>query len=194
MPRTDGRIEKGQSLRTAISARAWNRAQDAADQVLGVQPGVSAGEDVPIPRAANIALVRNDSGIQVPAGGALSLSFDGAFAIVVNPSGGTLTGSSSTDRLAKEFFRQPVLRGVVPTSSLALSVAVALEPVAAGSIGRFAVGGCFPCKVKRADSSHTYARGRVGDVTQLISTSCGPVKLIWIEGSVGDDKWAVGVM
>lgn len=33
--RRDGRIEPGQPLRTAVSAAAWNRAQDAADVVLG---------------------------------------------------------------------------------------------------------------------------------------------------------------
>ena len=43
MAKPDGRIEKGQRLSTAISARAWNRAQDAADIVLGVRPGVEAG-------------------------------------------------------------------------------------------------------------------------------------------------------
>lgn len=37
--RRDGRIEPGQPLGTAISARAWNRAQDAADIVLGQRPG-----------------------------------------------------------------------------------------------------------------------------------------------------------
>lgn len=42
MPRTDGRIEKGQSLRSAISARAWNRAQDAADIVLGTTSEIVA--------------------------------------------------------------------------------------------------------------------------------------------------------
>lgn len=194
MPRTDGRIEKGQSIRTAISAKAWNRAQDAADVVLGVRPGVEAGDGIPIPRAANIALVRNDSGVQVPVCGVLSLSFEGSGGIVVNPTGGSLSGTNSAATLAKEFFRQPVLRGITPTSARVLEVAIALEPVAPNAIGRFAVGGCFPCKVKRADLTHTYARGRVGDVSQLITTSCGPVKLIWVEGSVGDDRWAVGVM
>jgi hypothetical protein len=43
MARPDGRIEKGQRLGSAISARAWNRAQDAADVVLGVRPGFEAG-------------------------------------------------------------------------------------------------------------------------------------------------------
>lgn len=43
MARNDGRIEPGQKLAGAISARAWNRAQDAADRVLGVGTGFGAG-------------------------------------------------------------------------------------------------------------------------------------------------------
>lgn len=43
MPRADGRIEPGQKLTSAISARAWNRAQQAADIVLGNNPGFAAG-------------------------------------------------------------------------------------------------------------------------------------------------------
>jgi hypothetical protein len=41
--RQDGRIEPGQKLAGAISARAWNRAQDAADIVLGERLGFAAG-------------------------------------------------------------------------------------------------------------------------------------------------------
>ena len=47
MARNDGRVEKGQSIRSAFSAKAWNRAQDAADIVLGVQPGIEAGSAIP---------------------------------------------------------------------------------------------------------------------------------------------------
>jgi hypothetical protein len=43
MARPDGRIEKGQRLSSAISARAWNRAQEAADRVLGAGTGQEAG-------------------------------------------------------------------------------------------------------------------------------------------------------
>lgn len=39
--RRDGRIDPGQKLANAISARAWNRAQDAADIVLGERIGTS---------------------------------------------------------------------------------------------------------------------------------------------------------
>jgi hypothetical protein len=42
MPRQDGRIEPGQKLSKAISARAWNRAQEAADIVMGSRQGFTA--------------------------------------------------------------------------------------------------------------------------------------------------------
>lgn len=41
--RHDGRVESGQKISTAFSARAWNRAQDAADIVLGDRPRFGAG-------------------------------------------------------------------------------------------------------------------------------------------------------
>jgi len=47
MARPDGRIEKGQRLSSAISARAWNRAQEAADRVLGVTPGFEVTQASP---------------------------------------------------------------------------------------------------------------------------------------------------
>ena len=42
MARPDGRVQPGQRLDTAFSARAWNRAQDAADLVLGTQDAFAA--------------------------------------------------------------------------------------------------------------------------------------------------------
>jgi hypothetical protein len=47
--RQDGRIEPGQKLAGAISARAWNRAQDAADLVLGKQYGTEASPAASFP-------------------------------------------------------------------------------------------------------------------------------------------------
>jgi hypothetical protein len=49
--RNDGRIEPGQKLSTAISARAWNRAQDAADVVLGQRIDFLAGESRGFPQS-----------------------------------------------------------------------------------------------------------------------------------------------
>jgi hypothetical protein len=60
MAKPDGRIEKGQRLSTAISARAWNRAQDAADIVLGVRPGVEAGDVLRRPPHRIIVTMRKE--------------------------------------------------------------------------------------------------------------------------------------
>ena len=188
--RPDGRVEPGQRISSAFSARAWNRAQDAADVVLGARTGMQAGEPQGADRAANIALVRNSSGVPVPVGGVLALFGS----IAINPSGGTLGGTAAADSRAREFLQRPVLVGTKCTATNVVQVAIALEPVADGAIGRFAVGGMFPCKVKRISSSHRYARGRVDDVTQLITTGCGPVKLLWVENTNGEDKWAVGCL
>ena len=44
MAKPDGRIEKGQKLGSAISARRWNDLCDAADIAHGRRPGVTAGQ------------------------------------------------------------------------------------------------------------------------------------------------------
>lgn len=49
MPRSDGRIEAGDPLRSSISARAWNRAQDAADVVFGAYAGFTATPEAALP-------------------------------------------------------------------------------------------------------------------------------------------------
>jgi hypothetical protein len=49
--RNDGRIEPGQKLSTAISARAWNRAQDAADLVLGQRTDFGANGSQAFPNS-----------------------------------------------------------------------------------------------------------------------------------------------
>lgn len=199
MPRTDGRIEKGQSIRSAISARAWNRAQDAADIVLGATPGVEV-DPATLGRALNIALVRNDAAVTVPAYGALAIT-----GLVTVPSTTTNTGTiGGTDiwaTRAREFVRRPVFTAAAPSQGFTTftfgdisRVCVALEPVLPNAIGRFAVGGLVVFKLKILSLQHTHARGRIGDVTQLVSADCGPVKILHRIGNVGDDRWAVGVL
>ena len=60
MPRPDGRIEPGQPLRGAISARAWNRAQDAADVVLGANTGILALPGHPSARSLSMPMLINN--------------------------------------------------------------------------------------------------------------------------------------
>lgn len=193
--RRDGRVEPGQKISRAFSARAWNRAQEAADIVFDDRGRFGGDGQTGSPLAPNIALIRNDSGVVVPWLGVLGIS-----GVVINPSGGTITGTNAASERARRFARRPVLIGTAPDATgfpdtdTSSRVAIAMEPVEPGAIGRFAVGGVFACRIKSSGQSYRYARGRTGDVTQLISTSCGPIRLLWIESGGGNNKLAVGVM
>lgn len=192
MGRADGRIEAGQRINKAISARAWNRAQEAADLVLGVNGQVMPGSAASQPFRVTVVMMRNDSGSQVPACGVLAC--DQTQGVVNPPEGGSLSGTDIYASKALQFFKAPVLRGIAPTNNTVSNVFVAMEPVAVNAVGRFACSGVFACKVKVVNANHKYARGRVGDVTQLVTTGCGPVKILWRELSSGDNVWALGVM
>ena len=185
--RPDGRVQPGQRISSAFSARAWNRAQDAADVVLGARTGAMPGEPQDSSRVSMIILVRNNSGQPVPWLGVLGIGGP-----VIDPTGGSLTGTTSTDNRAREFVANPVMNGGIPSGG-SQQVAVAIEPIENGKIGRMAISGRFACKVKVLSTSHGYARGRNGDVTQLISAECGPIRLLWVEDQ-GNDKFAAAMV
>ena len=187
--RRDGRIDPGQPLGKAISARAWNRAQDAADLVLGQAPGATLGEGPATGRALNIIRVRNLSGLAVPIHGVLSLSGP-----VISPVGGQLTGSAEADSKAKQFHETIVMSGAKPSANSS-RFCVTIEPILIDGYGRAAVSGVMAIKIKLPTSStFAYATTRLDDVSQLIASSCGPVRLLWHEPGPGDDKWAVAVL
>jgi len=185
-PRNDGRVEPGQSISTAFSATQWNRMADAADLVLDRELSRSAAGPA-IARGVNVVRVRNYSGRQVPIYGVLALR-----GVLPSPA-----GKSFSDQEVRQFSSQFVFGGDVPDVLVeqdAFTFAVALRPIADGAVGPMAVSGVFPCKVKIFDDEHRFARARYDDVTQLASVKCGPVRLLWHEGTEGDDKWAIGVM
>lgn len=194
----NGRITPGQKLGSAVSARAWNRAQDAADIVLESRGNLLAGDSRTIERAPNVVLVYNYSGYPVPIGGALRVS-----GVFVNPADGDIETDEpqGADLDAREFVRRPVLYGSRPASP-ADQIVVALEPVGTGDVGRFAAGGVFPVKVRRLSLGHRYAAARKDDVTQLVSASCGPVELLYAGGPLASNNeepettayWSLGKM
>lgn len=189
MSRPDGRIEKGQRLTKAISARAWNRAQDAADIVLGVRPEAAGGAMTPIDKAANVVLVRNTTGQAVPMLGVMMID-----SVAIDPSGGTLTGGGAADARAREFVRAPVLTTALPTTDTTRVFVIALEPLGVNAIGRAAISGTIPVKVEIVNTTHRFAVMRDGDVTQLRTAACGPMQLAWKESGTGMNRWALGVM
>lgn len=188
MARADGRVQPGQRLDSAFSARAWNRAQDAADLVLGDRGGFAEAAAKGFDRAPNIAMIRNDTGQDVARFGVLTVS-----GVVVDP--------TTNDTAEASFAARPVLRGIRPTADLFgfERFVVCLEPIRTGQIGRGIVSGVFACKVYVNDVNHSFAVPRQNDTTQLQTATCGPVILFWkdIAGLPGGDpatRWAVGAM
>jgi hypothetical protein len=185
----NNRITPGQRLTNAISARAWNRAQDAADIVLGDRGGVAEGSAGKSARAANIIRVRNTSGQTVPIHGVLQLSSP-----VQSPVGGQLNATGPSSEAARLLNETPLMTGITPTANTT-RFCVTLEPIAHNAYGRAAVAGAIACKVKLPTSgTFSYAVTRQGDYTQLLASSCGPVRLLWHETGPGDDKWAVALL
>jgi hypothetical protein len=131
MPRPDGRIEQGQPLRGAISARAWNRAQDAADLVLGANPGT---EGVPGSTALKpYTWCYAKASTTVARWGVLAIT------------GVEITPTSSAGGATASFEEMPVLQGGTP-SATTTAWCVAVEPIESGKVGRVAVGGVVQLK------------------------------------------------
>ena len=131
MSRPDGRIEPGQPLRGAISARAWNRAQDAADLVLGANPGTAGVPGSPVLKPYTWAYCKPS--VTVARWGVLAIT------------GVAITPTSSSGGATASFEEMPVLTGASP-SATTTAWCVAVEPIAANAVGKVAVGGVVQLK------------------------------------------------
>lgn len=135
MPRNDGRLEQGQRLNGAISARAMNRMMDAADMVLGDAYGVSAGWTPSGPKPYTWVYCK--SAVAVPRWGVLAIT-----GLEVTPT------ATESDTATRTFQDNPVVTGNTP-SATTTAWGVAIEPIDTGKIGRIAVAGVV--QVKTAD-------------------------------------------
>lgn len=142
MARPDGRIEPGQPLRGAISARAWNRAQDAADLVLGSTPGTEGVPGSPVLKPYTWAYCKPSA--TVARWGVLAIT------------GMEITPTSSSGGATASFEEMPVLTGGTP-SATTTAWCVAVEPIEGGKIGKVAVGGVVQLKASdlgKASGAH----------------------------------------
>jgi len=163
MPRPDGRLEPGQPLRGAISARAWNRAQDAADLVLGAHAGTSGvpGSTVLKP----YTWVYCKPSVTVSRWGVLAIT------------GVEITPTSSSGGATASFEEMPVLTGATP-SATTTAWCVAVEPIESGKIGRVAVGGVVQCKASIGNSAHKFLRAKAS-TSELESAWSGEGLILW---------------
>lgn len=173
MARPDGRLEPGQPLRGAISARAWNRAQDAADLVLGANPGTTGatGSQVLTP----YTWVYCQPSVTVARWGVLAIT------------GVAITPTASPGGATASFEEMPVLTGATP-SATTTAWCVAVEPIESGKIGRVAVGGVVQCKVEvdKADDKFVGCSG-----SGLKTGVKGEGLILYKESGTGSGKWAL---
>lgn len=161
--RKDGRIEKGQRVASAISARAWNRAQQAADVVLGVQPEFGAVSEGGPFRPYTWAYCKPS--VTVFRWGVLAIT------------GVEITPTSSSGGATASFEEMPVLTGGTP-SATTTAWCVAVEPIESGKVGRVAVAGVVQCKLSVGDSSHKFARAKAS-TSELETATSGESLILW---------------
>lgn len=138
MARNDGRIEPGQKLSTAISARAWNRAQEAADRVLGAGTGATPGDGANYGSAPYTFVYAKNNGVLIERWGVLQIT------------GLEVTPTNTPGGATAQFEQMPVLACANPVSNAAIKEwCVAIEPISTGKIGRVAVAGVV--QIKAAD-------------------------------------------
>lgn len=147
---------------------------NALNQMMRARPGTSSGPLTKPDFAQLTVLVRNTSGLLVPRLGVMGVSAPHIEVSGDNP---------------VQFLEQMILNGVLPEGG-DQPVGVAVEPIPSGAIGRVAVSGRFPCKLKVLAANHKFARGRAGDVTQLITADCGPFRVVWMQPGVSDGAFA----
>lgn len=175
MPRPDGRLEPGQPLRGAISARAWNRAQDAADLVLGANPGTEGVPGSPALKPYTWCYCKPS--VTVARWGVLAIT------------GVEITPTSSPGGATASFEEMPVLTGGTP-SATTTAWCVAVEPIAANAVGRVAVGGVVQCKVEVTSSADTFVACKAS-AAELKSGTSGEGLILWKESGTGTGKWAL---
>jgi hypothetical protein len=177
MARSDGRVEAGQNLKTAFSAHAWNRAQDAADIVLGARGGVQGGPQQAGQLPYTWCLAKNASGSDVPRWGVLAIT------------GMEIEPTSEAGGATAEFERLPVVTGDTPSDG-DTAWCVAVEPIADGKVGRVAVAGVVQAKVDIDDEDDEFVK--VGDsVDELVTGTEGQGAILWKQDGTGTGKWAL---
>lgn len=195
MARPDGRIEKGQRLGSAISARAWNRAQDAADVVLGVTPGATgeplSSDDGPYTWVHAYNFSQAEDVPNVERGDVVNFA---SFNQSVEPPVLSMTSTSGS------FFVRPVvevlLSGYYGDANL---LGVALDPLPRrvapeykDTIGRVAVTGIIHAKVKKTADGGRFAALDPGGQGKLSTSWWKGYRIISMSpGNVGDTLAAI---
>lgn len=168
---TPTRVQAGQPFRP--SASGWNA---VADFVRHRQGGTTGGGD---PRAGDVhptltVLVRNDTGGTLPARSVLAPGDPVVSAVA----------------LPHQVQAEPYFAAAAPASAAAC-VAVTLEPIGKGLVGRAVITGVAVAEVSVSDAGHGFAVPSAGVTARLASAATGPIRIIWKETGTGNKRAVV---
>jgi hypothetical protein len=162
-------VSPGQPIRLAASQI------NGLNRLLNVNAGFSSPAAVEQPTPYTWVMAKNNTGSDIERWGVLAIT------------GMDITPGSSTTATG-QYEQLPVVAGGMP-SDTTTAWCVAVEPIAAGKIGRVAVGGVVQVKVEVADSAHTFVRCKSSS-SELKSTDNGEGVILWKQGS-GAGQWAL---
>jgi hypothetical protein len=154
---TEKRLSPGQPL--PRDAHTWNRILAALEFVESWKR--QTGGPVELSKSQTVAKVRNDTGDDLDPFSVVGLS-----APVIGP----------TDNLA-QFQSAPNFKAVKPATDSG-RIAVLMEPVAAGAIGRAVVSGVVAVQVTVTSTGHEFATPSAGDTDKLASDLTGPARIL----------------
>lgn len=159
-------VNPGEPIRLAASQI------NGLNRLLNVNAGFGYPAAVEQPTPYTWVMAKNNTGSKIERWGVLAIT------------GMDITPGSSTNATG-QFEQLPVVTGGTP-SDATTAWCVAVEPIAAGRVGRVAVGGVVQVKVEVADASHTFAKCKAS-TSELRSTDNGEGLILW----KGADQWAL---
>ena len=161
-------VNPGEPIRLAASQI------NGLNRLLNVNAGFGSPSAVEQPTPYTWVMAKNNTGSLVARWGVLAIT-----GMDITPGSTTATG---------QFEQLPVVAGGTP-SDTTTAWCIAVEPIAAGKIGRVAVGGVVQVKVEIVDSAHTFARCKSSS-SELRSTDNGEGLILWKQGT-GSGQWAL---
>lgn len=163
--------QSGSPLR--ISARDWNAVIQAAQAVAADELSPPSPELAELTRSQTVAKIKNADNVLFPRFGVCTLR-----SAAIQP------GANLAD-----FQQQPLFTALKPafTSDLP-KLAIPLEPIPPGQIGRAVIAGAAVCKIELS-AGNTHARPATNNVTKLVGSSSG--HLILFRPTSNGEQWCV---
>lgn len=159
----------GQSLLN-LPASEFNELASVAAQVETWRRSPSDRAPIDFRASREIAMVKNASGTAIDVGGVLAIESP-LFTPADNPIG---------------FKLRPALNGTTPSDTTAGRLAISIEPIEAGAIGRCVVAGLAATQVDIVEESSLSAGEVSGATNRLQLRQGGSVRVLWREaGSTG---------